>query len=92
MGLRGKNRLRLHKLNVGLYPAESQLDREPIFLTGKVITANQDTTEIALDEVPDDFECGAIFLNAGEHAYVKVRFDTDSIDWITKNLNRMESA
>jgi aminopeptidase N len=61
-------------------------------LKERVISGTQEITEIALDEVPDDFECGAVFVNQGEHAYSKVRFDADSIDWITDNLDKVQSG
>ena len=52
-----------------------------------------DTTNIDLTGVPTDFGAiKAIFVNEGEHAYAKVRFDQCSINWFTDNLHLVEDS
>jgi hypothetical protein len=36
--------------------------------------------------LPEDFEVGAVYLNEGDWAVAKVRFDEVSLDWILNNL------
>ena len=92
MGPRGKNRLRLQKLNIALYPSPDSGDQNPINIDDIVISATQELNDVSLATLPENFKCGAIFVNQGEHAYAKVRFDKDSIDWITDHFMKIENA
>jgi len=49
-------------------------------------------TIVDTSSVPDDFKIAAVYLNHGNHAYAKVRFDKASIQWFTENLSKVESA
>ena len=89
MYIRGKNRLRLQKLNVGLYAAGSEGVAEPFVIRDVVISETEEVTEVDISSVPADFRLGAVLVNQHEHAYAKVRFDAQSIDWFTKNLMRV---
>lgn len=43
-----------------------------------------------ISQLPQDFQFGAVFLNQDEHAYAKVHFDPQSIDYFTENLSSVE--
>lgn len=75
LGQRGKNRLRLQKLNVGLYEAGDP-SGAPLVIKDVVVGANDELTSVDISTMPGDFQFGAVFLNQGEHAYAKVRFDS----------------
>ena len=85
MGLKGKNRLRVQKLNVSIYEAAG--GGEPVVIRNVVVGDKEELTSIDISDLPGDFQFGAVFVNEGEHAYAKVRFDPSSIDWFTNNLN-----
>ena len=91
MGLKGKNRLRLQKLNVSIYEAGDG-GGDPVVIRGVVISGKQELTEVDLSALPEDFQFGAVFVNEGEHAYAKVRFDPQSIDWFTEHLSTVKDA
>lgn len=40
----------------------------------------------------DSNKVAAVYINQGNHAYAKVRFDSKSIDWFTKNLWKVKDA
>ena len=42
--------------------------------------------------MPQDFKFIAVYLNHGQHAYTKLRFDKTSIDWFTQNLSTIDCA
>ena len=90
MGLKGKNRLRTQKLNVALYSAGQ--DSEPIIIREVVVGEKEELTTVDISALPDDFQFGAVNVNEGEHAYAKVRFDPQSIEWFTKNLYTVKDA
>ena len=85
LGLKGKNRLRVQKLNVSIYEAAG--GGEPVVIRGVVVGDKDELTDVDISELPGDFQFGAAFVNEGEHAYAKVRFDSCSIDWFTENLH-----
>lgn len=39
-----------------------------------------------MSDIPADFTFGAVYVNHGDHAYAKVRFDPQSMAWFTENL------
>lgn len=93
MGLRGKNRLRLQRMDVGLYAAVDSSASSavaPYVIKNVVVSATEELTVVDLSSLPADFCFGAIAINNDEHAYGKVRFDAESIDWLTENLHRIE--
>jgi len=87
MGLRGKNRLRLQKLNVGVFAAGEGASPEPFVIEDVVISPTEECTTVDLSKLPAEYKFGAVTLNLNEHAYAKVRFDAQSIDWLTENLH-----
>ena len=91
LGLRGKNRLRLQKLNVGIYEAGSA-SGAPVVIRDVIISQTEEITEVDISSLPQDFQFGAVYLNQDDHAYAKVRFDDQSIDWFTQNLNSIDDA
>lgn len=86
--MRGKNRLRLQKLNIGLYEAGDP-SGNPTVIRDIVISEIDEMNVVDISGLPGDFQFGAVFLNQDEHAYAKVRFDPQSIDWLTENLGRI---
>ena len=89
LGLKGKNRLRLQRLNVSLFDVAGG---EPIVISGVVISDKEELTNVDLSSLPKDFKYGAVYVNEGEHAYAKMRFDAQSIDWFTENLHTIKNA
>lgn len=85
MGLRGKNRLRKQRLDIALYDKDGNLK----VIENHDLSESKETTEIPL---PVDFEVAAVYVNHGNHAYAKVRFDQASIDWFTANLSKVKTA
>jgi len=81
MALRGKNRLRLQKITIGLYEV-GDIHFVPFFIDA-VIGSNDEMTDIDISGLPQDYMIGAIYVNLDDHAYAKVRFDRQSIDWFT---------
>ena len=88
MGQRGKNRLRLQKLNIGLYEAGDP-SGAPLVINNIVVGSENELTEVDISTMPGDFQFGAVFLNQDEHAYAKVRFYSQSVDWLTENLHHV---
>lgn len=60
---------------------------KPVFINGIITSDKVDVTEVA---VPFNGKVTAIFVNANEHGYAKVRFDQKSIDSFTTDLYRVE--
>jgi len=54
MGQRGKNRLRLQKLNVGLYEA-GDASCAPVVIKDVVVGSNDEMTEVDISSLPGDF-------------------------------------
>ena len=50
---------------------------------------NEEFTSIDTSKLPADFVFGAINVNHGEHAYCKVRYDANSVDWFKENLHKV---
>ena len=95
MGLRGKNRLRLQKLDIGLFCAIDSAESSlvvPHVIKNVVISGTEELTVVDLSSLPPNYRFGAVVINYNEHAYGKVRFDTNSIDWLVTNLHRIEDA
>ena len=90
MGLKGKNRLRLQKLDVSIFEAAGGGD--PIVVKAVVVSDKDELTDVDISQLPGDFQYGAVFVNEGEHAYAKVRFDSQSVDWFTQNLSTVKDA
>jgi len=61
-------------------------------ISNVVISDKDELTDVDISSLPPDFKFGAIFVNKNEHAYAKVRFDAQSIDWFTDNLHRVSDA
>ena len=61
-------------------------NRAPFVFKDIVIGDTNELTEIDVSSIPDDFLFGAVYVNHGDHGYAKVRFDSLSISWFTKNL------
>ncbi len=78
-GLRGKNRLRKQKLDVSFYNNAGQQH----IVRNVVISEKEEITSVDTSSLPDGFSIAAIYLNEGQHAYCKLRFDQASIDWFT---------
>ena len=91
LGLKGKNRLRLQRLNVSIYEAGSG-GGAPVVISGVVIGDKEELTSVDISGLPQDFQYGAVFVNEGEHAYAKVRFDPQSVAWFTDNLHTVGDA
>lgn len=75
--LRGKNRLRLHKMDIALYEAESMNEH---IISGVMIS---DTEELNTFEIPaalQSLKIAAILPNANSITYTKVKFDAASVD------------
>lgn len=87
LGLRGQNRLRKQKLNVGLYEEAFAKGDSPFVIENVVISETEELTDIDISKLPSDFVLGAINVNQDEHAYCKVRFDKKSVLWFTENLH-----
>lgn len=90
LALRGKNRLRLQKLNVGIYEAGDPTGA-PVIIKDIIIGSHDEITEVDISSIPSDFQFGAIYVNQDDHAYAKVRFDSQSIDWFTQNLSKVNN-
>jgi len=76
-------------LNVGLYNDQGQIH----IISDVVISDKAENTIIDLNGIPVDFgDVKAIYVNEGEHAYAKVRFDSNSTDWFTQNLHLVEDS
>lgn len=67
MGLRGKNRLRQHKLDVCIYNAEG----EQHIVKDVCVNASEETEVY----VPEGMKAKAVWANHNMFAYCKVRFD-----------------
>ena len=58
-----------------------------------IVTDKQDTTVIDISTIPQDFgKVKAVFVNEGEHAYTKCRFDSASTEWFIDNLHLVEDS
>jgi len=75
------NRLRLQKLNVGIYDLDPS--RQPIVIKDVLVSDTEELTTVDISCLPTDFRLGAIYINQDDHAYAKIRFDRDSINWFT---------
>ena len=85
--LRGKNLLRMQKLNIGFYNSSGSL-----YKIEDVVICDS-ATVIDVSQIPESFgPVSAIFINEGEHAYAKVRFDERSKDWFVQNLHKVSDA
>ena len=42
--------------------------------------------DLSSQEIPAEFEFGAVYLNENDYALAKVRFDQTSLDWFSSNL------
>ena len=73
-------------MNIGLYNDNGDIHVIP----DVVITDKSENTVVKIDSIPADFgPVKAIFVNEGEHAYAKVRFDQESTNWFTNNLHKV---
>lgn len=85
MSLRGKNRLRKQRIDIALYDQDANL----FVIENHVISEADEVTEVDLKSVPSDFKVAAVYINHGNHAYCKVRFDKASINWFTENFSKV---
>lgn len=90
LSLRGKNRLRKQKFDIALFSSEN--GGEPLVIKDVVISEKEAITEVDLSSLPTEFTYAASFLNHDEHAYAKVRFDAQSVDWLVENLHLIKDA
>jgi aminopeptidase N len=81
--LRGKNQLRMQKLNVAFYDS----DMKPHLAKDIIIS---DKTAVTQVEVPVSFPVKAIIINSGDHAYAKVRYDEVTLANLQRELNNIE--
>lgn len=88
MSLRGKNRLRKQRLDVALYDEAGAIH----VIKDHFLSESEESTTVDLASVPSDFKIAAVYINHGNHAYAKVRFDEASIQWYTKNLSSVKDA
>ncbi len=88
--MRGKNRLKRQKLDIGLYNRVNPSEK-PIIISDIVLHDYEEDTPIDLSSIslPAGFELGAVYLNEGGYAVAKVRFDQASRDWFTSNLEKV---
>lgn len=81
--------MRLQKTNVALYNEAGKMH----VVEDIVVSDKQDTTQVDLSGLPADFgNVKAVFVNEGEHAYAKVRFDAASTKWFIENLHLVEDS
>jgi len=74
-------------LDVGLYN-----DDGDVHIIEDIVIRDEET-RVDVSSCPEAFgPVKAIFVNQGEHAYAKVRFDQDSIQWFIKNLNKVKDS
>lgn len=85
MGLRGQNRLRKQRLDIALYDESGNKH----VIKNHVVSEKDESTVV---DIPPDFKVAAVYLNDGQHAYCKLRFDQGSIEWFTKNLSKVSCA
>jgi hypothetical protein len=79
----------MQKTNVSLYNETGKIH----IIEDIVVSGKNDTTQIDISSLPQDFgNVKAVFLNEGEHAYAKIRFDEASTKWFIKNLHLVEDS
>jgi len=88
MSLRGKNRLRKQRLDIALYDETGAIH----VIKDHLLSENEESTIVDMATVPSDFKIAAVYINHGNHAYAKIRFDEASIQWFTKNLSNVKDA
>ncbi len=90
LGMRGKNRLKIQKLDIGLYN-RSNPSEKPVIIKNIILRDyDQDTPiDLSLVSLPAGFVLGAVYLNEGGYAVAKLRFDSDSLNWFTSNLEKV---
>jgi aminopeptidase N len=76
---------------VGLYEAGDP-SGAPFVIKNVIVSGNDDTIDVDISSLPQDFQFGAVYLNQDDHAYAKVRFDRHSINWLTENLSHISDA
>lgn len=52
-----------------------------------LVSDTDELTSVDISCLPTDFKLGAIYINQDDHAYAKIRFDRDSINWFSHNLH-----
>lgn len=52
-----------------------------------VISETQESNQVDLSSLPENFSLGAIVVNVNDHAYAKVRYDAASEQWLIDNLH-----
>lgn len=74
----GNNKLRKSKIDIGIYDKDYNLHLIP----DVVLSQKNDTTVIDQKKIVEPFigPVKAIVLNHGDHAYLKVRFDEQTLD------------
>jgi len=78
--LRGLNRLRKQKIDVGIYDANFKLH-----CVKDVIVSDKEEESTVLFNFTSPV--AAIMINVNDHGYAKVRFDKKSLDALTNNLH-----
>ncbi len=71
MGLRGKNRLRKQRLDIALFNEKGDFH----IIRDHVVSEKEELTVVDLTSMAPDFKIAAVYLNDGQHAYCKLRFD-----------------
>ena len=52
-----------------------------------MISETQESNQVDLSSLPENFTPGAIVVNVNDHAYAKVRYDAASEQWLIDNLH-----
>jgi len=89
-GLRGQNRLHTHKLSIAIYEKAFNKGDQPFVIDNVLVSESDEVTEIDTSKIPSDFVVGAINVNHDEHAYSKVRYDPQSVEWFKDNLHLVQ--
>lgn len=88
LGDRGRNRLKVQSVDIGLYNEENPL-AAPLLLKDVTINDHEPYTEVDIKHIPSGFRFGAAYVNEGDHAVAKVRFDSNSLQWFGRNLGQV---
>jgi len=82
--LRGQNRTRLHKIDIAVVDQESKV--HPI---EAVVVQAADETQVDFSAV-SGVKVAALIPNYNDQGYMKSTFDQASLDFLEKNLHKIE--
>jgi len=83
--LRGKNRLRMQKLNVAIYDQNMQKQ----VIRDVILSDQEEVTEVACDFAGP---YKAIVVNDGDYAFCKVSYDEQSVDCFQEELYKVDDV